>query len=112
MIELLKSFLGCPIYHPLIREALLTCCVIIVMATSTQYAKPWTKEDICKDRGVLVEGKVRSSRIHTVNVTKKEEKGNALPNRFLAVVVNVDLACIRNFDANGMVIYFSPHSFL
>lgn len=75
------------------------------MSTSTEWVKGWAKSTFCKGTGFIVEGPVVSTRIHSVflrNTADKASQEDQLPTRFLAVVVNVNLACRRNFDAYGI----------
>lgn len=75
------------------------------MSTSVEWSKPWSKSTLCKGNGVIVEGEVVGHRIHSVflrGAVDKTSQEDQLPTRFLAIVVKVDIACKRNFDANGI----------
>eukprot|EP01113_Clastostelium_recurvatum_P017787 TRINITY_DN2099_c0_g1_i2.p1 TRINITY_DN2099_c0_g1~~TRINITY_DN2099_c0_g1_i2.p1 ORF type:complete len:228 (-),score=56.97 TRINITY_DN2099_c0_g1_i2:76-738(-) len=74
------------------------------MSTSCEWSSSWSKKELCPGPGVIIEGTIKTVRMHSVflrsapSVHSQEEQ---LPTRYIALIVDVDMACRRNFDANG-----------
>jgi len=74
------------------------------MSTSVEFLRDWNKSSVCKGAGVVIDGKLCSTRIHSIFLRSTQDKlsqEDQLPTRFLALNIEVDTACRRNFDDRG-----------
>merc|ERR1712137_355181 len=80
--------------------------IIGAMSSSTQWIGDFSKEALCpgSGRGIVVEGKVKSTRVHSVFIsgaTKPAHLVELLPTRFVACVVVPEIIFERMDDRNG-----------
>eukprot|EP01112_Ceratiomyxa_fruticulosa_P013623 TRINITY_DN3838_c0_g1_i3.p2 TRINITY_DN3838_c0_g1~~TRINITY_DN3838_c0_g1_i3.p2 ORF type:complete len:224 (-),score=36.73 TRINITY_DN3838_c0_g1_i3:64-735(-) len=74
------------------------------MSTSAQWSAKWTKPELCVGPGFILEGQIKAVRMHSIFLTSApsiETQEDQLPTRFIALIVEVDFACKRNFDKFG-----------
>lgn len=75
-----------------------------IMASTTNWVGPFLKSSLCPGQGLIVEGTVKELRSHSVFVRETSaayDQGDALPTRYIVLVLEIQQAYERIFDKRG-----------